>query len=86
MPDFPSRVSAAEGAILATGDGRGDHQLRINGDVTGESGDGQQVTEDAILACFERHSGEGPGDPRPFRLPFGRGSRRWAPSEALEGE
>jgi hypothetical protein len=35
----------------------------------------------AIVAAFERHLGLDAGDPRPFRLPFGPGSHRWALSE-----
>lgn len=37
----------------------------------------------AIVAAFERHLGAGATDPRPFRLPFGPGSHRWALSEAV---
>ena len=33
---------------------------------------------DAILSAFDRHLGEGRDDPRPFRLPNGAGSHRWA--------
>ncbi|MBI1405834.1 MAG: hypothetical protein GC145_06885 [Caulobacter sp.] len=41
---------------------------------------------EAIVACFERHLGAGGDDHRPFRLPFGPGSHRWALSEqALAG-
>jgi hypothetical protein len=36
----------------------------------------------AMVAAFERHLGEGVEDPRPFRLPFGVGSHRWALSES----
>ena len=36
----------------------------------------------AILSAFERHLGVQPDDPRPFRLPFGPGSHRWALSDA----
>ena len=42
---------------------------------------GEQLAA-AILAAFERHLGTGADDPRPFRLPFGPGSHRWALSEA----
>ncbi|MBI1406753.1 MAG: hypothetical protein GC145_11570 [Caulobacter sp.] len=31
-----------------------------------------------IIAAFEQRVGEGEDDPRPFRLPFGPGSHRWA--------
>lgn len=41
---------------------------------------------EAILAAFDRHLGEGRDDPRPFRLPMGPGSHRWALAEsALRG-
>lgn len=42
---------------------------------------GDALTAD-ITATFERHLGEG-NDPRPFRLPFGPGSLRWALAEAI---
>lgn len=39
----------------------------------------------AVIAAFERHLGVG-DDARPFRLPFGPGSNRWALSDgALRG-
>lgn len=31
-----------------------------------------------VIAAFERRVGEGSDDPRPFRLPFGPQSHRWA--------
>ncbi|MDO9337675.1 MAG: hypothetical protein EON95_03780 [Caulobacteraceae bacterium] len=36
----------------------------------------------AIIAAFERHLGDGRDDPRPFRLPLGPDSHRWALSDA----
>jgi hypothetical protein len=38
---------------------------------------------EAILAAFDRQLGDGADDPRPFRLPFGPGSHRWAISEMV---
>lgn len=35
-----------------------------------------------IISAFERHLGEGRDDPRPFRLPLGPDSHRWALSDA----
>ena len=42
---------------------------------TGQGVDGLAA---AIIAAFERHLGEGRDDPRPFRLPLGPDSHRWA--------
>ena len=36
-----------------------------------------------IIAAFERHLGDGRDDPRPFRLPLGRDSHRWALSDSV---
>ncbi|HYE46330.1 MAG TPA: hypothetical protein VEA44_11230 [Caulobacter sp.] len=49
---------------------------RRDGRPTGES------LAAAVVAAFERHLGAETADPRPFRLPFGPGSHRWALSEA----
>jgi hypothetical protein len=39
-----------------------------------------------VIAAFERHLGEGRDDPRPFRLPLGPDSHRWALAEgAVKG-
>ena len=40
----------------------------------------------AVIAAFERHLGDGRDDPRPFRLPLGPDSHRWALADnALRG-
>ncbi len=41
---------------------------------------GQQIDglSTAVIAAFERHLGDGRDDPRPFRLPLGPDSHRWA--------
>jgi hypothetical protein len=40
----------------------------------------------AIIAAFERHLGDDRDDPRPFRLPLGPDSHRWALADsALRG-
>jgi hypothetical protein len=64
--------------------GVGHRRLVIAHVVAARRAAGEAVTADAVLACFEGNTGVGPGDPRPFRLPFGRGTQRWALSEALE--
>lgn len=49
---------------------------------------GQRVDglADALLSAFERHLGEGRDDPRPFRLPLGPTSHRWALTDsAMKG-
>lgn len=41
---------------------------------------------EAVIAAFERHLGDDRDDPRPFRLPLGRDSHRWALADgALKG-
>lgn len=45
---------------------------------------GSPTEAEAVQAAFESGLGDGPEDARPFRLPFGRGSHRWALKEALE--
>lgn len=42
---------------------------------------GERIAEDfpdAIIDAFNQWLGQGEDDPRPFRLPFGPGSHRWA--------
>lgn len=42
---------------------------------------GERIAEDfpdAIIGAFEQWVGQDADDPRPFRLPFGPGSHRWA--------
>ena len=49
---------------------------------------GQQIDglSREIIAAFDRHLGEGRDDPRPFRLPLGPASHRWALADgAMKG-
>lgn len=40
--------------------------------------------ERAVDEAFDRGMGVEPGDPRPFRRPFGKASDRWALGEMLD--
>lgn len=47
-----------------------------------KTGKGIDGLASAVIAAFERHLGEGREDPRPFRLPLGPDSHRWALADA----
>ncbi|MDB5469171.1 MAG: outer rane efflux protein [Caulobacter sp.] len=51
-----------------------------------KAGQGVDGLADAVISAFERHLGNVRDDPRPFRLPLGPDSHRWALADsAMKG-